>query len=71
MKTPGSGQPVGNAVRAEDGDGDKRTYKLVAAASTNEADVNKFAIDESSGQIRTKSPLNHEDYGLWLRPESD
>ena len=55
-----AGQPVGRAVRAEDGDGHSRTYRL-AAASGDETDVDKFDIDKSSGQIRTKSPLNHED----------
>ena len=55
-----SGRPVGGAVRAEDGDGHPRTYKLVAV-SGNPTDVDKFDIDESSGQIRTKEPLNHED----------
>ena len=54
-----SGRPVGGAVRAEDGDGHPRTYKLVAV-SRSETDVDKFDIDDSSGQIRTKDPLNHE-----------
>ena len=57
-----SGRPVGGAVRAEDGDGHPRTYKLVAV-SGSDTDVDKFDIDESSGQIRTKEPLNHEDTG--------
>ena len=48
------GQPVGRAVRADDGDGDRRTYKLQGT------DASSFDIDEASGQIRTKSPLNHE-----------
>ena len=56
------GQSVGNAVRADDGDGDKRTYKLVDA-DNHTGDAALFDIDESSGQIRTKSPLNHEATG--------
>ena len=55
------GQPVGRAVRAEDGDGHSRTYRLAAAGSPNQDHFNMFDIDKSSGQIRTKSPLNHED----------
>ena len=54
-----AGQPVGRAVRAEDGDGHSRTYQL-AAVTGRESDAEKFDIDKSSGQIRTKSPLNHE-----------
>ena len=54
------GQSVGTAVRAEDGDGHKRTYRLVDA-NNHTGDSAKFDIDESTGQIRTKSALNHED----------
>ena len=53
-----SGQSVGRAVRAVDGNGDTRTYRLVTA--TEAAHVAKFDINESSGQILTKDPLNHE-----------
>ena len=56
------GQPVGRAVRAEDGDGHARTYKLIDTTDgNNDGDAALFDIDKSSGQIRTKSPLNHED----------
>ena len=57
------GQPVGRAVRAEDGDGHSRTYRLQASANTDlaRAQVAKFDIDKATGQIRTNSPLNHED----------
>ena len=55
-----AGQSVGRAVRAVDGNGDGRTYRLVAAPSPDEADVDKFDINESSGQILTKASLNHE-----------
>ena len=55
-----AGQSVGRAVGASDGNGDKRTYKLAAADSPNQAHVNKFDINESTGQILTKDPLNHE-----------
>ena len=52
------GKAVGSAVRARDRD--KLTYKLVAADSPNEAHVGKFDINESTGQILTKDPLNTE-----------
>ena len=55
-----SGQSVGRAVGAVDGNGDKRTYRLVAAPDPNTAHVNKFDINESTGQILTKDPLDHE-----------
>ena len=62
-----AGQPVGRAVRADDGDGDRRTFKLGSVLDSNnnpvEATKNHpglFDIDESTGQIRTKAPLNHE-----------
>ena len=57
------GQSVGRAVRAVDGNGDTRTYRLVAETlddTASEAAVAKFAINASSGQILTKDPLNHE-----------
>ncbi|MDD9995647.1 MAG: fibronectin type III domain-containing protein, partial [Dehalococcoidia bacterium] len=58
------GQAIGKAVAAIDGNNDRRTYKLVATDSTDDASVaaaNKFDINESTGQILTKAPLNHED----------
>ena len=55
------GQSVGSAVGAVDGNGDRRTYRLAAADGAATDDVNKFAINESTGQILTKEPLNHED----------
>ena len=59
-----SGQSVGGAVRAQDGDGHKRTYKLVDTTDgNNDGDAAKFDIDESTGQIKTKAALNHEDSG--------
>ena len=56
------GQSVGRAVRAVDGNGDRRTYRLVAetADMDSEAVAAKFKINESSGQILTKASLNHE-----------
>ena len=54
------GQSVGSAVRAVDGNGDRRTYRLVAAPSPNATDVDKFGITATTGQILTKEPLNHE-----------
>ena len=53
-----AGQSVGRAVRAVDGNGDARTYRLVTADVA--AHVELFDINESTGQILTKGPLNHE-----------
>ena len=53
-----AGQPVGQPVRARDRD--RLTYKLVAAAAPDAEDFEKFSINESTGQILTKDPLNHE-----------
>ena len=50
----GSGVNVGDPVRANDPDGDTLTYSLAGA------DSGSFAIDRSSGQIRTKSSLDYE-----------
>ena len=58
-----AGQSVGRAIRAVDGNGDKRTYRLVAETANDtasEAAVAKFDINQSTGQILTKDPLNHE-----------
>ena len=57
-----AGQSVGGAVGASDGNGDKRTYRLFESANTEaaRAQVAKFDINESTGQILTKEPLNHE-----------
>ena len=55
----GSGQAVGTAVRARN-PGGSLTYKLVAADAPNRDDLNKFDINESTGQILTKEPLNTE-----------
>ena len=54
-----AGQRVGGAVSANDRD--RLTYKLIAVDSPDEGDFNKFGINESTGQILTKEPLNHED----------
>ena len=59
-----SGRAVSRPVVADDGDGDRRTYKLVAAVPDDAVSVAaaaKFGINESTGQILTKEPLNHED----------
>ena len=55
-----SGQSFGRAVGAVDGNGDTRSYRLVAAPSPNDEDADKFDINPSTGQILTKDPLSHE-----------
>ena len=55
-----AGQSVGRAVGAVDGNGDKRTYRLVAAPAPNAAHVSNFDITATTGQILTKESLNHE-----------
>ena len=69
-----SGRPVGRPVVADDGDGDTRTYKLVAEIpndAVSEAAVAKFTINESTGQILTRDPLNHEDEDCGYVPIDD
>ena len=59
---------------ADDGDGDARTYKLVAVTpgdDASEAQVAKFEINESTGQILTKESLNHEDESCGYVPGND
>ena len=46
---------IGAPVRATDADNDNLTYTLEGT------DPGSFAIDESSGQLKTKSALDHED----------
>ena len=68
------GRPVGRPVVADDGDGDARSYKLVAATPGNdlsEAAATKFDINKSTGQILTKDPLNHEDEDCGYDPNAD
>ena len=50
-----SGQPVGSPVDAEDAVTESPTYELGGR------DAGLFAIVRTTGQIRTKSSLNHED----------
>lgn len=64
------GSSVGRPVAADDGDGDARTYKLVAV-SGSEAALTKFEINDSTGQILTKESLNHEDQGCGYIPNND
>ena len=51
------GQDVGAPVTADDDDASMLTYRLEGP------DAALFAFVTSSGQIRTKAPLNHEDVG--------
>ncbi len=46
---------IGSPVSATDADNDNLTYTLEGA------EAGSFAIDESSGQLKTKSALDHED----------
>ena len=48
---------IGGPVQATDAESDTLTYSLV------EADASSFDIDSSSGQIKTKSPLDHDSPG--------
>ena len=69
-----SGRPIGRAVVADDGDGDKRTYKVVPADPDDEASrtaAGKFEINKDSGQILTKDSLNHEDTGCGYDPDAE
>ena len=50
-----AGQNIGAAIRAIDPNDDNLTYESASL------DFKHFAIDESSGQLQTKKPLNHED----------
>ena len=61
-ENPRSGQSVGR-VFADDADNDRLTYKLVAADAPNQDDVDKFTINETTGEIRTKAGViyNYED----------
>ena len=49
-----SGQPIGDPISATDGDGDTLTYRLSGA------DADSFAVDPSTGQIKTKGTYNFE-----------
>ena len=65
-----TGRTVGARVRADQGDSDRLTYSLGPAVdqdgdpiSATESHPDLFAIDETTGQIRTKELLDHEDAG--------
>ena len=60
---------VVTTVRANDPDVDSLTYNL-AAVSGSEPDLNKFEINESNGQLRTKAQLNHEDSDCGYRNDA-
>ena len=50
-----AGENIGGPVTASDGDTTTLTYSLGGP------DADLFNFNTRSGQIRTKSPLNHED----------
>ena len=53
-ENPRSGQVVGR-VFADDADNDSLTYKLVAPTDGSQDDSDKFTINETTGEIRTKA----------------
>ena len=59
-ENPRSGQVVGR-VFADDEDNDSLTYKLVASEDTDDAraEMNKFTINKTTGEIRTKEGLSY------------
>ena len=59
-------QSVGNPVDARDTDNDDLTYILEGT------DADSFMIDESTGQLKTKMPLDHEEkdsYSVLVKAE--
>ena len=50
----GPGEPIGEAVTANDPEDDPLTYSLGGP------DAGSFDIDESTGQLKTKAPLDHK-----------
>ena len=57
-----AGENIGSTVTASDGDTTTLTYSLGGP------DADLFNFNTRSGQIRTKSPLNHEDPGCYDDP---
>ena len=59
-ENPRSGQAVGR-VFADDADNDRLTYKLVESADTPDAQAekDKFTINETTGEIRTKEGVTY------------
>ena len=55
-----AGEAIGDPIVADDDDGDVLTYTLEAADSPNTADVDSFAIDWATGQLKTKGKLDFE-----------
>ena len=54
IENTGAGVSIGAPVRADDADNDPLTYSLDRSGAT------VFAIDERTGQLRTKEPLDRE-----------
>lgn len=54
-----SGQNIGSPVAATDADNDTRTYSISGA------DAEFFDVVSTSGQLRTKEPLDHESQGSY------
>ena len=59
-----AGENIGSPVTASDGDTTTLTYSLGGP------DADLFNFNTRSGQIRTKSPLNHEDPGCYDDPDT-
>ena len=58
-ENPRSGQAVGR-IFADDADNDRLTYELIAADAPNQGDVDKFTINETTGEIRTKAEVTYD-----------
>ena len=57
-ENPRDGQVVGR-VFADDEDNDSLTYKLVAPTDSSQDDSDKFTINKTTGEIRTKEGLSY------------
>ena len=57
-ENPRAGQVVGR-VFADDEDNDSLTYKLVAPTDDSQDDSDKFTINKTTGEIRTKEGLSY------------
>ena len=54
VESTNADDPIGEPLAATDGDGDALTYSLSGV------DASSFALDDATGQLRTRSPLDYE-----------